>query len=127
MNNSIISSNTFPWPHQLLVCICLSERAYFNNLECSYNTWYVYNDRLSLWTRTKVIRRKHIVQPTGFGAYSHPASNGMERMCQRHESYYTPILLFQSENHYIINLYIATYTETEFWYKSFQNPKFCYH
>ena len=35
-----------------------------------------------------------------------PACNGMERMCQRHESNYTPI---QSENHYIINLYIAPY------------------
>ena len=29
------------WPHQLLVCICLSERASFNYLECSYNTLYV--------------------------------------------------------------------------------------
>ena len=25
----------------VMVCICLLERAYFNYLECSYNTWYV--------------------------------------------------------------------------------------
>ena len=32
--------------------------------------WVVYNDKMSIHTRTKVTRRKHIIQPTGFGAYS---------------------------------------------------------
>ena len=31
---------------------------------------YIYILTQSFWTGTKVIRRKHIVQPTGFGAYS---------------------------------------------------------
>ena len=57
---SIISSNIPAWPHQLLVCTCFLERAYFNYLD----------NKFSIWTRTKVVRRKHIIQPTGFGAYS---------------------------------------------------------
>ena len=39
MDNSIISPNTPSWPQQLLVRICLLERAYFNYLEGNYNTW----------------------------------------------------------------------------------------
>ena len=37
------------------------------------SAWYTRkksNNGLSIRTRTKVIRRKHIIQPTGFGAYS---------------------------------------------------------
>ena len=68
--NSIMSSNTPSWSHQLLVCICILERAYFNYLECSYKTWCVYNNNLSIRIRTKVVRRKHIIQPTGIDAYS---------------------------------------------------------
>ena len=34
--------------------------------------------------------------------------NGMERISQRHGVIITSILLFWSENHYVINLYIAT-------------------
>ena len=45
-------------------------RAYSNDLECCYNALYVYTNKLSIRTRTKVIRRKHIIQPTGFSAYS---------------------------------------------------------
>ena len=48
------------------------ERTYFNYLECSYNTQYIYdnNNKLSIQTATKVAKRKHIIQTTGFGAYS---------------------------------------------------------
>ena len=62
MNNSIISSNTPPMatPTIGVVCICLLERAYFNYLD----------HQLSLWARNKVVRRKPIIHPTGFGAYS---------------------------------------------------------
>ena len=49
--------------------VCLSERAYFNHPEYSYTIWYVYNE-WSIQARSKVVRRKHIIQPTGFGAYS---------------------------------------------------------
>ena len=42
------------------VCIRLPEKAYVNYLD----------DKLSIWTNTKFVRRKHITQPTGFGAYS---------------------------------------------------------
>ena len=41
-NNSIISLNAPSWPHQLLVCICLLERVYFNYLVCTYDIWYAY-------------------------------------------------------------------------------------
>ena len=41
------------------MCICLVGRDYFNYLD----------NKLSTWTRIKV-RRKHIIQPTGFGVYS---------------------------------------------------------
>ena len=37
-NNNIVSCDTPSWPHQLLLFIYLLERAYFNHLECSYNT-----------------------------------------------------------------------------------------
>ena len=47
--------------------------------------WYVYK-KWSARARTKVVRRKHIIKPTGFGAYSSTCFNGMERMCQRRGS-----------------------------------------
>ena len=47
--------------------------------------WYVYN-KWSARARSKVARRKHIIQPTGFGVIPRPAFNGMERMCQCHGS-----------------------------------------
>ena len=50
-NNSITSSNTPAWPHQLLVCMSLRKSfgAFFKYLDCSYNVWYVYinDDRYS--------------------------------------------------------------------------------
>ena len=49
--------------------VCLLERAHFNYLECSYTIWYVYN-KCSIWTRPKVFRRKHNIQPSVFGTYS---------------------------------------------------------
>ena len=48
---------------------CLSEIVYFDYYNCSYNAWYVCN-KWSTRSRTKVVRRKHIFQPTGFGTYS---------------------------------------------------------
>ena len=69
-NNSIISSNTLSWTHQLLVCIYLLVKAYFSYLESSYNTWYVYDNKWNIKSTTKVVRRKHMSQLTGFGAYS---------------------------------------------------------
>ena len=49
-NNNIVLSDTPSWPHQLLVCICLLGRAYFDHLECYYNTWYVYTAQKSMMT-----------------------------------------------------------------------------
>ena len=46
------------------------EKTYFNYLECIYDTWYEYNDKLIIRIRTMVVRRKQIIQTTGFGAYS---------------------------------------------------------
>ena len=43
-----------------------------------------------------------------------PASNGIERMRQSHGSNYTPIFLFFSRNHCVINLFIITYAIKEF-------------
>ena len=76
------SSNTPPWPHQLMVCIRLSERAYFNYLECSYNIWHVYDNKLSIRTRTKVVRGNTSPDPQVSVLIPRPTSNGMERMCQ---------------------------------------------
>ena len=36
------------------------ESFFLNCLDCSYNIWYVYN-KWSIWARTKVIRRIHII------------------------------------------------------------------
>ena len=41
-NKSTDSSNSSSGPHQLLICICLLERAYFNFLECSNMIEYLY-------------------------------------------------------------------------------------
>ena len=41
-----------------LICICPLQRAFFNYSGCSYNIWYVYDNELSTWTWTKVVRRK---------------------------------------------------------------------
>ena len=57
----------------------------------------------SFWTRAKVIRGKHIVQPTGFGVIPRPAINRMERLCQRNGSNQTPTVLFESKTHKSIN------------------------
>ena len=75
---------------------------------------YIYILTQNFWTGTKVIRRKHIVQPTGFGACSSTGVNGMERMCQRHGSDQTPTLLFESKNHVSIHLYNIIYAVEEF-------------
>ena len=48
----------------------LKKSVYFNHLECSCNTWYIYNHNLSIPTRARLISRKHIVQTTGLAAYS---------------------------------------------------------
>ena len=55
--------------HTNFLCVRLLERAFFDYLECSHTIWYAYNE-LSIRARTKVVRRKHTIQPTGFGAYS---------------------------------------------------------
>ena len=58
---------------QLLICICLLERAHFSYLECiiCHNIIHaMYNNKLSLRPRTKMIGRKHIVQRTVFETYS---------------------------------------------------------
>ena len=55
--------------------ICLLETAYFNHLECSYDIWYVYYI-WSIRARTKVVRRKHIIQPTGWKHTIHPTGFG---------------------------------------------------
>ena len=61
----------------------------------------------SFWTGTKVIRRKHIVQPIGFDACSSTCCQWDGRMCQRHGSDQTPTLLLESKNHVSINVYNA--------------------
>ena len=63
---------------------------------------YKYILTQNIWTGTKVIKRKHIVQPIGFGAYS-STSYMMERMCQLHGSNQTPTFLFESKTHESIN------------------------
>ena len=45
-------------------------RNYFSYLECIYNTWNVYNNKLTIQAKTKVVGRKYIIQLTGVGAYS---------------------------------------------------------
>ena len=47
--------------------------------------WYVYHKSRAR-ARTKVVRSKHIIQPTCFGAYSSSCFIGMDSMCHRHGS-----------------------------------------
>ena len=69
-NNSIIPSNTPSWRHQLVVGICLLARCYFNYLECSYNTWYVCENKWVNGPEPRSSGKKHIIQPSSLGAYS---------------------------------------------------------
>ena len=46
------------------------EGAHFKDLGCIHNTNYVYQLKFNFWSRTKFIRRKHIVQPMGWSVYS---------------------------------------------------------
>ena len=72
---------------------------------------YIYILTQSFWTGTKVIRRKHIIQPSNpqvSAPVSRPVVNGIERMCQRHGNDQTPTLLFESKNHVSINSYSLT-------------------
>ena len=106
-NNSIKSSNKPAWPHQLLVCMSLRKRVFWL-LKCSYNVWYV-NNKWSIWVRTKVSqaethhpthRFRHLFLDLLLMGWRECASS--MRMIK------TPIPLFYSENHYVIDLYIAT-------------------
>ena len=54
--------------HSLYMYIRPITRARIKKLECIRTYKCILTQ--SFWTGTKVIRRKHIVQPTGFGAYS---------------------------------------------------------
>ena len=74
-NNSITLSNIPSWPHQLWY-VDVSEKVHFNCLD----------NKLNIWTRSKVVRGKHIIQPKVSAPILWPASNGMERMSQRHGS-----------------------------------------
>ena len=50
-------------------CVCPLNTADSNYLECSHDTGYVYDVKLCVQTKINIIRKKHINQPTGFGAY----------------------------------------------------------
>ena len=70
---------------------------------------YTYILTPSLWTGTKVIRRKHIIQPTGFGACSSTRCQwDGEDVPAPWERYQTPNLLFESKNHVSTNSYSIT-------------------
>ena len=72
--------------------------------------WYVY-DKWSARVITKVVRRKYIIQPTGFGAYSSTCFNGMERMCQRHgsnQNSHPPVLVRKSLCNQFIYYHISS-------------------
>ena len=82
-NDSIISSITASWPHRFSICICPSERAYFNYLEYSNNVWHVYNK----WSRRVESRSsggKTLSNPQVSVLIPRDTSNGTERVCQRH-------------------------------------------
>ena len=64
-----VSYPTHQHSHTNFWYVCLLERAFFSYLDFSYHVWYVYIKR-SIRARTKVFRRKHIIQPTSFDAYS---------------------------------------------------------
>ena len=56
--------------------------------------------------------RKHIIQPTCFGVYSSTCFNGMERMCQRHESNqntHLPVLLRKPLCNQFIHYHISSW------------------
>ena len=58
----------------IVFCILLDNELILNlnlNFIWIFEIDYLDN-KLSIWTRTKVVRRKHIIQPTCFGAYSGP-------------------------------------------------------
>ena len=79
---------------------------------------HIYISTQNFGTGTKVIRRKHIVQPQVSAPVPRPVVKGMERMCQRHGSDQPPTLLSESKNHVSINSYSIIYAVEEFllWY-----------
>ena len=68
----------------------------------------------SFWTGTKVIRRKHIIQPTSVGACFSTCCQWDEEDVPCHGSDQTPTILFESKNHVSINPCSITYAEEEF-------------
>ena len=78
-NNNIISSNTPSWTYQILVRMFFLERDYFYYLECSYNTWYVYNDKLSIYgPEPRSPEGNTSSNPQVSALIPRPASNGMD-------------------------------------------------
>ena len=70
-NNSITASNT-PWPHQLLVCICPLDGAYFNYLKCSYMYMVIirWNKNVVILTKFSLLAPPKVVILATFGAAS---------------------------------------------------------
>ena len=67
-----------------LVCMFL-KKSYFNNLEYSYNIWYVY-DKWGMRARTKVAGGNTSSNAQVSALIPRPASNGMESICLCYES-----------------------------------------
>ena len=66
---TVLYHPTYQHGHTNFWYVCLLEKVSMNYNDCSYNICYV-NNKWIVWARTKVVRRKHIIQPTGFCVFS---------------------------------------------------------
>ena len=85
-----------------------------NSYRRAYIYTYIYILTQSFWAGTKVIRRKHIIQPTGFGACSSTCCqwDGEDVPAPWERSNSHPPVRVQ--NHVSINSYSITYAVEEF-------------
>ena len=86
----------------------------------SYNRTHIENAYIDTYSHKASGRKERSSggntssNPQVSAPFPRPVVNGMERMCQRHGSDWTPTFLFESKNHVSINSYSITYAVAEF-------------
>ena len=107
----ILNDTPVLWKYIYIYIYTFYNRTHIENV---YIYICIYILTQSFWMETKVIKRKHIIQPTGFGACSSTWCQWDGEGVQGHGSDQTPTLLFESKNHVSINSYSITYAVEEF-------------
>ena len=106
-NNSIKSSNTPAWSHQLLVCMSLRKSLITKNAAIMYGMYIINGEPgpepRSSWGNTSCNTQISALIPR-------PAFNGMEKMCQHHvsnQNSHPPVLVRKPLRNQFIHYHIS--------------------